>query len=912
MKTFESIFFLLLLLSLNLYAQPTTANQDFYVTNGNVYAIAVDGDYTYIGGVFSYVGMNTGYGIKLTASSAVPSKTYPKVNGTIYCVEPDGSGGWYIGGSFSKVGSYTRNQIAHINSDGSVNTTWNPNANSTVYSIKKDGNNIYVGGNFTTIGGQTRKAIAKLNNTDGNADASWNANLDNANPIVYTIAITGSDIYIGGNFTSINSTTVNKIAKLNISDGSRNSSWDANANNNVKKLLISTSYLFVIGDFTTIGGQSRSKIAKLNTTDGNAETWNANQNSSVYDMALSSDGGALYVGGTFTSIGGESRTRLAKIGVINPLVDATWQPYPNHDVYSIAVTSSAVYVGGNFTNISSSQGVDVYRFAKLNTSNGDAVSTWLPTPNTYSNAIAISGDDIYAGGSFSSAGGKFQSYIARINNTTGKLDENWSPIGVGVVYTIDLGTTYIYLGGDSFAKRYIRSNAALDGTWTPSFDNIVRTIYPDESNDAIYLGGDFTSVNSTARNYVAKVNNSTGATDITWDPNASNRVRSLIVSSGSVYAGGEFTTIGGQSRNYIAHLNTTNGNANDLNPNANNYVYDLALNASKLYIGGGFTVIGGQTRNRLAKYDLSSGSLDETWNPNSDGWIYTLVTNSSGSSVYVGGNFFVIGGSNSIYYLAKLNNTNGNTESWDVNCGYLVHSVVSSGDDLYAGGEFNAMNEDLQPRIALFTTRALPVEIVAFTAKLENRVIKLNWQTATEVNNYGFEIERSVAQISNLCYNWETIGFVEGHGNSNSPKDYSFVDSKTSEVFKNLGGLDGELQYRLKQLDFNGNYEYSNVIEIKLTEIVKEYKLEQNYPNPFNPTTTIKYSIPNNVKNEMSNVKLIVYDILGSEVATLVNEKKSAGNYEVKFNASNLASGVYIYKLQSGEFAKTKKFVLMK
>ncbi|MBU0473370.1 MAG: T9SS type A sorting domain-containing protein [Bacteroidetes bacterium] len=206
----------------------------------------------------------------------------------------------------------------------------------------------------------------------------------------------------------------------------------------------------------------------------------------------------------------------------------------------------------------------------------------------------------------------------------------------------------------------------------------------------------------------------------------------------------------------------------------------------------------------------------------------------------------------------------------------------------------------------------LPVELTSFTANVNENKVVLNWQTATEVNNYGFEIERCVAQISNLRNNWETIGFVEGHGNSNSPKEYSFIDDKTSKVFKNLGGLEEELQYRLKQIDFDGNYEYSDIVEVKLTENIKEYKLEQNYPNPFNPTTTIKYSIPNNVKNEMSNVKLIVYDILGKEVATLVDEKKNAGNYEVKLNASNLASGIYLYKLQSGEFVQTKKFVLMK
>ncbi|MBU0474179.1 MAG: hypothetical protein KKF62_08440, partial [Bacteroidetes bacterium] len=115
----------------------------------------------------------------------------------------------------------------------------------------------------------------------------------------------------------------------------------------------------------------------------------------------------------------------------------------------------------------------------------------------------------------------------------------------------------------------------------------------------------------------------------------------------------------------------------------------------------------------------------------------------------------------------------------------------------------------------------LPVELNVFTAKASGSSVTLKWQTATEVNNYGFEVERKKVKGES---EWETIGFLEGHGNSNSPKDYSFTDTQTSEVFKNLGGLDGELQYRLKQMDFDGNYEYSDVVEVKFAEDVKEYK----------------------------------------------------------------------------------------
>jgi len=198
---------------------------------------------------------------------------------------------------------------------------------------------------------------------------------------------------------------------------------------------------------------------------------------------------------------------------------------------------------------------------------------------------------------------------------------------------------------------------------------------------------------------------------------------------------------------------------------------------------------------------------------------------------------------------------------------------------------------------------ALPVELTSFTANSTSKSVVLTWETVTEVNNYGFQVERKNGKGES---EWEPIGFVEGHGNSNSPKDYTFTDDLLNLSF----GLN--LNYRLKQVDFDGNYKYSDVVEVKLVEKVKAYKLEQNYPNPFNPSTVIKYSIPTDVRGEMQEVRVTVYDILGNEVATLVNENKSAGNYEVKFDASNLVSGIYLYKLQSGSFVQTRKLMLLK
>ncbi len=211
------------------------------------------------------------------------------------------------------------------------------------------------------------------------------------------------------------------------------------------------------------------------------------------------------------------------------------------------------------------------------------------------------------------------------------------------------------------------------------------------------------------------------------------------------------------------------------------------------------------------------------------------------------------------------------------------------------------------------TSTPLPVELTTFTAAISNNSVELSWQTATEVNNYGFEIERSVGSCvtqiaSNLSNNekWEKIAFIEGHGNSNSPKYYSYSDNSLESS--------GNYSYRLKQVDIDGTFEYSDVIEANLG-LPKKFKLDQNYPNPFNPSTSISYSIPSD-----GRVTLAIYDILGNEVAQLENGNKSAGTYSHSFDASQLTSGIYFYTLSSTDlesssgqdFVQTKKMLLMK
>jgi hypothetical protein len=183
--------------------------------------------------------------------------------------------------------------------------------------------------------------------------------------------------------------------------------------------------------------------------------------------------------------------------------------------------------------------------------------------------------------------------------------------------------------------------------------------------------------------------------------------------------------------------------------------------------------------------------------------------------------------------------------------------------------------------------QVVPVELTSFSSSITGNNIQLTWQTATETNNQGFEI---------YC-NENKIAFVEGKGTTTEMQNYSFID-------KNLQS--GLYNYRLNQIDFDGTQEVVGELTVHLGS-PDQFSLSQNYPNPFNPSTTIKYSIPTS-----EFVTLKIYDVLGNEVATLVNGVKSSGSYEIEFNAANLSSGIYFYTFKAGKYTETKKLILTK
>ena len=281
--------------------------------------------------------------------------------------------------------------------------------------------------------------------------------------------------------------------------------------------------------------------------------------------------------------------------------------------------------------------------------------------------------------------------------------------------------------------------------------------------------------------------------------------------------------------------------------------------------------------------------------------LYTITiycSNASGGFSFVSFNGDLPSGA-TVLFSSGTFGVSGSFISMDTKIGTIILTIHSDGtvhEGIYSGLTLTFSSSPIVTTdpFAYEVAAAVPVELTTFFGTVNGNVVSLKWTTATEVKNYGFEIERSLS--SSRTY-WEKIGFINGNGNSNSPKEYSYTD-------KHLRS--GSYLYRIKQIDNDGSYDYSNTIELNIGIPVTS-DLKQNFPNPFNPSTTISFTIPTS-----GDVYLKIFNSLGEEVAKLVNGYAEAGEYTLNFDAGDLPSGMYVYQLKTNESSLTKKMLLLK
>jgi hypothetical protein len=473
--------------------------------------------------------------------------------------------------------------------------------------------------------------------------------------------------------------------------------------------------------------------------------------------------------------------------------------------------------------------------------------------------------------------------------------------GIASTHTV-IRNNIINAGGEGIRMEFSK-NFEISGnqiTVSQSGTNTARGIYLADDNGA---SGNVSNIFANQITSVAYTNsaNTNGAIGIDLTALGTYNIYNNFVAGLSGEAGGTGVLFG---------LNVEgNGQAATLRFQHNSILIgDSPLNTSDVIAGANFE--GNLTSTR---FENNIVSVRENDAPNA--YCIKLPSSQPLSTFVSNFNNFHVGGTSSkvgfydntdaptlaLWQTASSRDANSVSKSVTFVSASDLHLTGSSNGDIdLIGTPIAAITTDIDgnPRSTLFpymgadeASIPLPVELISFSARTTDGGVLLSWRTASELNNAGFEVERQ----SNAGA-WNTLGFVEGRGTTTQTQSYFFLDKSAS----------GKVFYRLKQLDFDGRFEYSNIIEVD-AGLPTHFALEQNYPNPFNPSTIITYQLP-----VASDVKLEVFDMLGKKVATLVSGRQDAGLYNYTLNATNLSSGVYFYRLQAGSFTQTKKMMFVK
>lgn len=535
--------------------------------DGNIYDSVYDSSTgtTYLAGDFSYVTTIDADSIAVVNATTGAYVSAPiKITGEIKTIISDGSTGFYIGGSFITTTdvTVTIENLVHVDVNGVIDTTWNPAPDNTVNTLALAGSILYIGGDFTTVGGTTRNYLASVDITTG-ALLSWNPNPDGSvTTMVYYAA--GPYIYVGGYFLNIGTTPTARTYAAGVNTSGGALAFNPAPDGVVNAMIIVSTTIYMTGSFTFFGATARNYAGAWNTAN-TINAWNPNLDGPGYCLAVS--GTTVYIGGAFTTAGGVARGYGAAVTTANVL--GSWNPgITDGYVNSMFISGTTVYMSGSFTSL---LGTNRQRAAAVSTSN--VLQAWNPIIGGYAGeSIVAFGSNILIGGSIKSFGGTSKTCIAAINSAGTLL--SWGATITGVVYSIALSGSSIYIGGNfpgiggttrnNFAS--IDKNSGALNSLNPAPNSTVRVLTStvESSTNYLYIGGSFTTISATARNYIAKYNLDTSTLQSFNAALASSYygygVTCIVFDgSSSVFLGGDFENIGALTQRALAKVDAVTG-----------------------------------------------------------------------------------------------------------------------------------------------------------------------------------------------------------------------------------------------------------------------------------------------------------------------------------------------------------------
>ncbi|MEL6534125.1 MAG: T9SS type A sorting domain-containing protein [Bacteroidota bacterium] len=836
----------------------------------SIYSIASNDDYVFVAGNFTYIGPNTGNGNVVSTISGAVGELWPQPNGTVYAAEPDGNGGWYIGGDFTQVGTVSVSRLAHLLPNRSVDESWLPNPNNIVRKIVLDASGLYVGGSFQNIAGADRNGIARFHLQDHSL-SNWDAGTM-TNPSVFDLLIIGDDLYAGGNFTL---SGLQRLVRIDTASGAVDGSWTPNPNAQVWTLAGYNNSLYVGGQFTQIFGANNAKFAKVDMANSTLLSWADLPNNNVYDILL--EGPHVFVAGTFSRVGTNTINSVAKFDSTTGTTVSLWDINtfsPTAAIHTLISDGTYLYAGGAFTR-ETNTGADRLRMIKVTVDNGTLVSGWASHATGPVWALASDGTELYVGGAFNSIGGYLTDGLARLHRTTGAGDPGFvSSSNNGIIYDLQMAGDSLFLAGSfgsfhsTFSRRRLACVKANTGTlefcdWEPSMGSSGIIYDMALAGNQLYLGGQISFAAGSPINNLARIDLTGSATvDADWMPNVSGTVFSLLPDGDDLYIGGSFSDVESSGISRLAKLSTVDVSVSSWNPSlTSGTVYDMASFGDELFVGGSFVQIGAQNRNRIAQINKATGVVSD-WNANLVG-SRVNVMQIEDSFLYLGGVISSAGGI-AVQNLARVTAATGQADgTWSPAADGSVETLHTVGGEFFIGGSFSSLNSRTFGSLGGFSFGSiLPVRWGPFRGKEMGDAILLQWTTYQEHHNQGFWVERATDGR-----HFQALGWRPSLGDSGTPQHYQFVDE--SPAFRNY--------YRLVQWDEDGTKDYSHILSIMPSQDLET--TFQLFPNP----TVDSFQISNDT--QVTQVRLV--DHQGREV------RKFEASLGLPFDLRGLPAGVY-------------------
>ena len=709
----------------HVYAQPAGfLDPKFWFPAGPVNAILATNNTVYLGGDFAYVGPHTGPCALFNQSTGGLLAAPPQIHGTLNAVVPDGSGGWFVGGAFTSIGSASITNVAHLNRDLTVDAGWNAEmVGSSVNALALDGGILYIGGTFSRInglslyGGLAGVAVS-------NAVVNWNPLLSGT---VNAMQVVDDLVYVGGSFYSVGTSNLQNLAVISTNTALATAFNPSTVDQPVLALCVTASNVYVGGQFSTIGTKSKNHLAALDLNTGVATSWNPNPNGTVRAIAVTSSN--AFVGGDFTTISVASRRGFASIGLTGvgtaqPLDPALQSASTVNLVRSLVLHSNLLYVGGQFTN---ALAASHFMIVGIDTTTGLPVPTPLGTDfnggfgaSFGANALAVDGGHVMVAGDFKSLGGVARLRAAALSMTTGAVLP-WAPQFDAPVLSLAMGVNAVYVGGNFLTFNTTNPTpsvspglAAVDplsGDPLPFYFAGTNTFTPVSitslavSSNAVYAGGNFLAVGGQTRRFLAALDATTG--NLIPDFNANlgggySGVTALQLAGGNLYVGGDFTTVNTVAIPRLAAVSPIDGSSINWAPTPNQTVSVITASSDTLYVGGLFTSInlnatGAITLNHFAAFNLADNSLAPLDTAlNSFDSVNCIAAASS--AIYVSGSFAAISGS-FLQNLGDLSSVDLTPFSWNPSpdVGPTVISLTSS--YAFLGGSFRSFGQGTTNRI---------------------------------------------------------------------------------------------------------------------------------------------------------------------------------------------------------------------